>query len=103
VRKFIEAHGDARFEVAGADRVVPNQAGYRKGAGADQEWWCLPEVWKTDICAGLDPVGVAKALEGSGMLRRQGAKLQCNVRVGERIIRAYVVSASILEGLGDDE
>lgn len=106
VRKFIENNGDARFElVAGTvdNRVVINRAGYRKGVGSDQEWWCLPEVWKSDICAGLDPVGVAKALAGCGMLRRQANKLQCKVRIGDRTFWAYVLTASIIDGAGDAE
>lgn len=105
VRRFIEAHGTARFEPADAgpdDRVVVNRAGYRKGCGEAQEWWCLPEVWKSEICSGHDPVAVAKALAARGMLRRQADKLQCKVRVGERTVRAYAVTASIFTGAGDD-
>jgi putative DNA primase/helicase len=105
VRRYIEANGDARFEHVGNSdhRIVVNRAGYRKGTGAAQEWWCLPETWKSDICVGLDPVSVAKALAGCGLLRLQGDKLQCNVRVGDRTIRAYVITAKIFEGASDAE
>ena len=105
VRHFIEAHGDARFEKVGGEdqRPVINRAGYRKGEGAGREWWCLPEVWKVEICAGLDPVDVAKALANRGMLRPQGDKLQANVRIGVGTIRAYVLKASIIDGVDDAE
>jgi putative DNA primase/helicase len=57
VRLFIEQHGDARFELPdGSDaRPVANRAGWRKGSGPDREWWVPPQVWKSEICLGLDP------------------------------------------------
>ena len=68
VRLFIEQHGDARFaSVDDPDaRPVANRAGYRKGNGAEREWWVLPEVWRTEICAGQDAQFVARALAERG-------------------------------------
>ena len=63
----------------------------------NREWWCLPEVSRVEICAGHDPIAVAKALASRGMLRVQQEKLQANVRVGGRTMRAYVVTASIID------
>ena len=103
VRLFIEQHGDARFaSVDDPDaRPVANRAGYRKGNGAEREWWVLPEVWRTEICAGQDAQFVARALAGAGMLRTQAEGLQCNVRVKDATLRAYVVTAAIFEGATD--
>ena len=103
VRLFIEQHGDARFApVDDADaRPVANRAGYRKGSGAEREWWVLPEVWKNEICAGQDAKFVARTLANAGMLRTQSEGLQCNVRVGSGTLRAYVVTAAILDGVAD--
>ena len=103
VRLFIEQHGDARFaSVDDADaRPVANRAGYRKGNGAEREWWVLPEVWRTEICAGQDAQFVARVLADAGMLRTQAEGLQCNVRVGDATLRAYVVTAAIFEGATD--
>jgi putative DNA primase/helicase len=100
VRLFIEQHGAARFEVAhgDADRQIANRAGYRNGNGADREWWVLPQVWKNEICGGLDAQYVARVLANTGMLRTQAEGLQCKVRVGSATHRAYVVTASIFEG-----
>jgi putative DNA primase/helicase len=100
VRLFIELHGDARF--ASIDepdaRPVPNRAGYRKGGGAEQEWWILSQVWKDEICVGHDARFVARALADAGMLRTQAEGLQCNVRVGTATHRCYVVKTAIFEG-----
>lgn len=103
VRLFIEQHGDARFSsIDDADpRPVANRAGYRKGGGAEREWWVLPEVWRREICAGHDAQFVARVLAKTGMLRTQADGLQCKVRVGTATSRAYVVTASIFEGASD--
>jgi putative DNA primase/helicase len=103
VRLFIEQHGDARFApVDDADtRPVANRAGYRRGGGAEREWCVLPEVWRTEICAGHDAQFVARVLARAGMLRTQAEGLQCKVRIGKITLRAYVVTASVLEGVSD--
>ena len=56
VRRFIEAHGEYRFEpLDDVDaRAVPNRAGWRKGEGPDREWLIPSETWRAEICAGLD-------------------------------------------------
>ena len=105
VRKFIELHGASRFERVNGneDQRVINRAGYTNGEGPQQEWWFLREVWKADICNGLDPVAVARALAKVGMLRTQSKGLQCKVRIGDQTIWAYVVTASIFDGASDAE
>ena len=101
VRLFIEQHGDARFASDADTRPVANRAGYRKGDGAEREWWVLPEVWRAEICAGHDAQFVARVLAMAGMLRTQAEGLQCKVRVGkDATLRAYVVTAAIFEGAG---
>jgi len=103
VRLFIEQHGDARFAPVDEPdaRPVAVRAGYRKGSGAEREWWALPEVWRTEICAGHDPQFVARVLARAGMLRMQAEGLQCKVRIGNATARAYVVTAAIFEGASD--
>ena len=100
-----ESHGESRFQsMDDSDAKAVNcRLGWRKGAGADREWWVPPECWKAEICAGLDPQFVARALAERGMLRRQGGNvLQCTVNVGGgQRVRAYVLTAAILEGGGD--
>jgi putative DNA primase/helicase len=74
VRLFIEQHGESRFDPLGDPdaRSVNNRAGWRKGSGPDREWLVPPEVWKSEICNGLDPTMVAKVLAE----RCKSAKIQ---------------------------
>lgn len=61
VRHFLELHDEARF--ADIDRSVVddsyapktlNKAGYRKkNDDGNLEFYCYPEVFKTEICKGL--------------------------------------------------
>ncbi|WP_363350185.1 DUF927 domain-containing protein [Methylocystis echinoides] len=103
VRLVIELHGESRFEAVGGDgdsRPVNNRLGWRKGEGSEREWWVSPQVWKEEICAGLNPSFVAKTLADRGLLRVQsGRGFQCKVNLGgDRRANVYVVTAGILEG-----
>jgi uncharacterized protein (DUF927 family) len=112
VQRFLEAHGDARFTpiVRGCDgevvedqgRPTINRAGFRVRDG-DGAWtyWILPEVWKADVCLGLDPQAAAKALYKAGHLERgDGNNLPASKYVPGlgKTIRLYVVRASIFSG-----
>lgn len=105
VRLFIEQHGSSRFEDLDVtvERAVNNRAGYRKGSGEGQEWLVLPEVWKVDVCAGLDPIFVAKTLHAAGMLKMSGGKLQTNRKIGGADKRVYVITAAIIAGDTPDQ
>ncbi len=72
VRHFIEAHGEARFDnLDDPDgRPVPNRAGWRRGSGEDRRWLIPSEVWKQDVCAGLDAKFVAGVLAKRGALAK---------------------------------
>ncbi|MGH1571919.1 DUF927 domain-containing protein [Methylobacterium sp. P31] len=101
VRRFIEAYGESRFEPADdADaRPVANRVGWRRGHGEDRVWFVLPEMWKAEVCAGLDAVLVARVLADKGMLRRDpSGKLQRSERTpykaGQRV---YVLAAALFE------
>lgn len=101
VRHIIEQHGEARFEpVIGNMRDVPNRLGWRKGEGAEREWWVLPETFKSEICDGLDPTFVARTLAKHRMLKRQDGKhLQYLVTLpNKQRARVYVLTAAILDG-----
>lgn len=100
VRLMIEQHGESRFEDSvGELHRVRDRLGWRNGDGATREWWVPVETWKSEICAGLDPTFVARTLAAQGMLRRQDTKnLTCVVKAGGQSIRAYVLTAKILDG-----
>ena len=85
VRLFIEKHGDGRFQsVEDSAAIVPNRAGWRQGQGNEQQWLVLPEVWRSEICSGFDPVMVAKALADRGMLVVAGDGYQKVHWIGSR-------------------
>jgi putative DNA primase/helicase len=105
VRLVIEQYGDSRFEaVDGEGDARPvNRLGWRRGSGAEREWWIPPEVWRAEICAGLDPTFVAKTLAERDLMRTQGGRgFQCKVNLGgDRRAWAYVLTANIMDGGAD--
>ena len=100
VRLFLEQHGDSRFDPAddtGEKRSL-NRAGWRKGEGEAREWYIPPEIWKAEICQGLDATFVARTLAERGFLTRIGDGFLAVRRIGGRSARVYVVNANILAG-----
>jgi putative DNA primase/helicase len=59
VRLFIEQHGESRFEALDDPDARPVKS------GPDREWMIPPEVWKSEICNGLDSTMVARWTDGS--------------------------------------
>jgi uncharacterized protein (DUF927 family) len=104
VRLFIEQHGESRFEALDDPdaRPVNNRAGWRKGSGPDCEWLVPPEVWKSEICNGLDSTMVARTLAERGMLLRAGDGFQPVRKIDGANKRVYVLTASIFAGCGDE-
>jgi uncharacterized protein (DUF927 family) len=103
VRLKIVQHGEARFECAdGTGTIVRDRLGWRKGEGAQREWWVPPETWKAEFCEGQDPTFVARTLAARRMLRRgDGKNLTCPVTPkGGQKLRCYVLTPAML---GDDE
>jgi uncharacterized protein (DUF927 family) len=106
VRQFIERHGEARFASWGgedSDRPTINRAGFRKpGGDGGVEYFVLPEVWRSEVCAGFDPGTLVRVLVDRGLLIPDAAdgKPQSRHRLpGSRgPLRCYRLSASILGG-----
>jgi uncharacterized protein (DUF927 family) len=100
VRLAIEQHGESRFESLDDCEAKPvdNRLGWRKGSGGDCEWLIPSEVWRTVICAGLDPKMVARILAERGMLERTSDGFQPVRRIRGSNKRVYVVNASIFDG-----
>jgi uncharacterized protein (DUF927 family) len=75
VQLFLELHGDARFPSIGglpSGGVCPNRAGFKcYDKEADRiKYYVFPEVFKTEVCRGLDWRYVCKVLERNGHLKR---------------------------------
>jgi hypothetical protein len=97
VRLFIEQHGESRFDTLDDPdaRPVNNRAGWRKGSGLHREWMVPPEVWKTEICNGLDPTMDARTLTERDMFQRVGDGFQPVRKIDGANKRVYVVTAKI--------
>ena len=108
VRRFIEMHGESRFtEIGYTDddlssdrRTTINRAGFRKvAADGHTDFYILPEAYKTQVCAGLNPKDVTLRLISSGILMRSSdGKAQINKRLpGMGPVRVYHVRSTILD------
>ncbi len=104
VRKFIEQHGEGRFALWGFDsdegRTTINRAGFRKSDGNGAvEYYVLPEVWRSEVCAGFDAGALAHTLMERGLLiPGSDDKPQSTHRLpGTKGARCYRLAASILE------
>ena len=104
VRLFFEQYGEARFDPLDRPeaRPSPNRAGWRKGDGEEREWLIPPEIWKDEICSGLNPTFVAQTLHLRGMLEKARDGYQLVRRIGGDSKRVYVVNSLIFAG-GDEE
>lgn len=103
VREFIARHGDSRFQAArGSEVVVRDRAGYwRTMDDGGKEYLIHPEIWARDVCVGLNPIEVAKALDERGHLRREEKgrwSVKARIPNTTNPCRMYVVKSSILEG-----
>jgi uncharacterized protein (DUF927 family) len=88
------------------ERVVLQRWGFRRdnGLGGARRWLVSKEVWKTEFCAGRDPVKVAKLLAAKGMLQRNGKNLTNYMDVDGVRQPGYLLNKSILESdAGDGE
>jgi uncharacterized protein (DUF927 family) len=114
VRGFIERHAEGRFGLIDRDsdgkpyspdagRPILNRAGWRMRPTNEGQPWrylILPEVWRAEVLAGLDPTAAARALHAAGFLAAgDGRNLSRKVMIPSegRQIRVYVVSGGILE------
>jgi putative DNA primase/helicase len=108
VRAFLELHGSSRFaEIQTGEsynRSIHNQAGYRRfkeGAGI---FMFSIEVWRTEVCKGLDADLVAKAIKEKDWLVHDTGRLTKQDRLPGQTQRTrfYVVKDTILGHIEDD-
>jgi hypothetical protein len=62
----------------------------------------LPETWKEEVCAGLDPTRTARVLADRGMLIPGDNGFTSVRRVSGRPMRVYVLTSKILAGEADE-
>jgi putative DNA primase/helicase len=94
VRRFFEAHGEARFHNWDTpnERPIVNRAGVRKRDGETWTYYVLPETFREDLGAGYDSKAVIQVLDQAGLLIRDKyeGKPAGNVRLpGIGMTRCY--------------
>lgn len=109
VRRFLELHGESRFTLwnegldSDATSRTINRAGFRKVTDDDRtEYFVLPEAYRTEVCAGLNPTQVTAALRDRGLLvlSNDGKSLRQERPPGLGSMKVYRIKADIL---GDSE
>jgi uncharacterized protein (DUF927 family) len=110
VRHFIELHGESRFRAwddssdNNADGRTINRAGFRRVNDENgTEYYVFPNVFRDDICRGLNPTEVAKALlEANLLITTSDGKATKSVRLPgmPKTNRVYHLSANILSEEG---
>ena len=125
VRRFFEAHGEARFtdwnrpasNSEGHSPRTINRAGYRRHitetitdgrgedveAGTRTEYYVLPETFKQEVCAGFDYRVVCKLLVRLGCLMTEGKGFTRNEHLpgGEGNPRVFRITHKLFEGGSD--
>jgi len=105
VRYFLELHGNSRFELIVDGHIIEqkiqNRAGFRRNGNYGAEYFIFPEVWKNEVCRGLDPVFVARTLAERGFLEKDSqGKFSIVTRLpissAFKPSRCYKVSSDIL-------
>jgi len=71
VDRFIELHGASRFAWLGdggetEQRSIVNRAGYVRAVDGRRQYLFSPEIFRQDVCAGLDHRRVLEALKAQG-------------------------------------
>ncbi|WP_308720892.1 DUF927 domain-containing protein [Komagataeibacter xylinus] len=116
VRAFIEEHGESRFTNLSRDtggEVVANEnirtnyrAGFKRRVGTPEgdqwQYLLLPEMFRKEVCKGLDAKRAARALCDAGyLLPDPSGRMSQSVRIPDvGRSRVYVVSSAIM---GDDD
>lgn len=59
----------------------------------------MPQVWKTEVCKGIDAGAIARALESRGLLKpgNDGKLVSTHKPAGQKSLRLYHLTASIIE------
>lgn len=97
IRGFLEAHGESRFSNLGdGDSKTINRVGFKETfPNGETTFYVLPQMFKTEVCKGLDVKVCTKALIDKGWLNKPGkkGKVTQSKRLGELGPRqCYVVT-----------
>lgn len=94
VQAFFEAHGASRFEdlqTANDQRII-NRVGFKRtNESGAKEYLVLPEMFRQEICRGLDPKLATQVLVEAEMLKlsSEGKPLTPHRIPGEGVKKCY--------------
>lgn len=102
VRRFLVAHGSSRFETWGeTEPRTLNRAGWKRADGADGWDYFIPsEVWREEVCVGLDARAVARLLADRGALvSGEDGRLARSLKIpGAGKIRVHHLRGALVHG-----
>lgn len=102
VRYFLNKNA-ASLDFAINDESLANSPGFTKTLPNEGKCFCFPaEVWKRDVCQGLDPHLAARILLSKGYLIADSGRVDKQVRFGIQRKRFYVVKETILAEVEPD-
>lgn len=95
VQAFFEAHGASRFEDLNPpinSQRIANRIGFKRlNRDGEYEYFVLPEMFRREICVGIDPKFAAHVLVEAGMLNAssEGKPLTPHRLPGEGVKKCY--------------
>jgi len=99
VRSFFQMHGRSRFgDDQATEESIRDRAGFIKQDQGERLFLVFPQVFREEICTGLDHTQVARLLVEKGFLVKDGRHYQRKVSLqnGSRP-RLYMIRGSILD------
>lgn len=99
VKAFFEAHEESRFTDLNdtSERPTINRAGFKRSVDGTVEYLVFPEIFKREICNGLDARSAAKLLINSGWIKpaTNGWAQRAERLPGKGPTKVYVFTSSI--------
>jgi putative DNA primase/helicase len=100
ITQFFQRHEESRFSEPGReiDRPVINRAGYRRRTGDGWEFFVFKDVFKKDICAGLDSHMVERVGIRHGLIMPEsgGGATRSERLEGNKTQRVYRFTSKVL-------
>ena len=100
VKAFFEAHGASRFgKLTDSDEKIVNRAGCFSDDGAGRIFYVLPEIFKNELCKGLNAKTATKTLIGARWIKPGMGRATQSVRIPAMggPTRVYVFTGSMWE------
>jgi uncharacterized protein (DUF927 family) len=102
VADFLTRYGDSRFAPwDNPSHPIPNRAGYRRNVNGETVFLIFPDVFRTEICRGMDHRYVAKVLAAKGLLNtgwKSATRPERPPDMGGAQMRVYSVKAEAIVG-----